>query len=99
MKDEIIEEYSEELSEEMQRFSKEYPVLSQLFVEVMQAVTSHETALNALNEYSAHLEAGRQDHDWKLSVLKDLAVQSLKRIDPNFELNLPGFDALKKSIH
>jgi len=92
MADEITVKYEKELAAEMERFVKEYPLLGQLFTELMQAAAVHENALDALNQHSAHLEAGRQDHDWKLAVLKDLAIQTLRRSDPGFELNLPGFD-------
>ena len=92
MSDEIVKSYESQLAEEMRELSKQFPLIGQLFVEMMQSVTTHENALEALNQYSAHLEAGRQEQDWKLSILKDLAVQSLKRTDPGFELNVPGFD-------
>ena len=87
-----LDEYNQDLTEELERFVKDYPRLGRLFVEMMNAVSTHENALEALNQHSAHLEAGKQDHDWKISVLKDLAVQTLKRSDPTFEINLPGFD-------
>ena len=92
MSDEIGESYENQLADEMRELSKRFPLIGQLFVEMMQSVTTHENALEALNQHSAHLEAGRQEQDWKLSILKDLAIQSLKRTDPGFELNVPGFD-------
>ena len=83
----MVEKELEQLSvEEMQRFKNEYPALAEVFLAMVDQISTHDERLGRVNSAFSETSEILKDYDWKLDALKVATDRLIKTIDPvNYE--------------
>jgi len=79
----MVEKELERLSvEEMERFKNEYPALAEVFLAMVDQISTHDERLCMVRSAFSETSEILKDYDWKLDALKSATDKLIKTIDP-----------------
>ena len=82
----VDKELAELSIEEMQRFKDEYPALAEVFLAMVDQISTHDERLGMVRSAFSETSEILKDYDWKLDALKSATDKLIKTVDPvNYE--------------